>query len=146
YLARSSLSSLRCAPRFGAKTGRHGLGECFFLLLTGCEWRGHEVAEQEADETCEHDGARPEMHRPRDTTLKTQRPHDGQVEEVAEVEDRWHHAGEQAQALWSFSRGVESLVEQVSYKTSQHCTRQKPDHHFWTEDRHQAGVGGEDER
>jgi hypothetical protein len=86
------------------------------------------------------------MDRPRNTALKTEWSNDCQVEEVEEVEDRWHRQGEQARALSSFLRGVESLVEQVGRETSQQRARQEEDHHLWTKNRHQARVQGEDKR
>ena len=106
----SSVDTIR-APRSGAKTGRHGLWVWFFLLLHGCKWWEHAVAEQGTDDASEHDGARPEMDRPRNPVLKTQWFNDGQVEEVEEVEDRWHRESENADAFSSLLRRLESLVE-----------------------------------
>ena len=65
------------------------------------------------------------MDRPRNAALKKDGTNNRQIEEVQEVEHRWHGEGEQADALGSVLRWLESLVQQVGRKTSQQCAREE---------------------
>src|SRR5437763_2970023 len=87
------------------------------------------------------------MDRPRNAALKKDWTSDRQIEEVKEVEHRWHGEGEQADALWSVFRWLESLVEEVSRQTSQQCAREEEEQHMLVKSgHHQASVQCEDER